>query len=215
MELLEYLSEYFLTESELLKAAALDQSELLDFQDRKMMPQASYTLKVEISGDSFFGECQSVDDLNYYSKGYVAWLASIKEPSTPDVAFSIFSGRYAAQVEKLLEICPDDLIPDLAKLIKDEWDHFLNGTYGLCTKTGLPEDIATKEVAIRLIDLLTDEQTKAELSDLEKALVGKAVKLLDAASALFAPHERDRSSRERYINQVRAKYEIVGSVVDW
>ncbi|MCG7552244.1 DUF6058 family natural product biosynthesis protein [Pseudoalteromonas sp. Of11M-6] len=32
------------------------------------------------------------------------------------------------------------------------------------------------------------------------------VDLLDEASALFAPHERERSSRKRLIDDVRAKF---------
>lgn len=89
--------------------------------------------------------------------------------------------------------------------IKETWGHFIQGTYGLCTKSGLPEDIAVKAVAIFEINRLTesDELSQAALTALEKA-----VNLLDESSALFAPHERLRSSRHRLVNEIRRRFKL-------
>ncbi|MCJ8295556.1 MAG: DUF6058 family natural product biosynthesis protein, partial [Colwellia sp.] len=89
--------------------------------------------------------------------------------------------------------------------INEEWYLFLSGIYGLCTKTGLPEDIAAKEFSILEINELS------ELDDLTDQQINKltvAVNLLDSASSLFAPHERLRSSRHRLVNEVRRKYQL-------
>lgn len=84
-------------------------------------------------------------------------------------------------------------------------DTFLNGIYGLCTKSGLPEDIAAKEFAIIEINELSifDALNKEQLVKLTNA-----VNLLDKVSSLFAPHERLKSSRERLINETRFKYKL-------
>ncbi len=86
---------------------------------------------------------------------------------------------------------------ELNQHIKEEWSHFINGVYGLYTKSGLPEDIAAKELS-ELNELTSDEMTKLTL----------AVNLLDKASSLFAPHERLRSSRHRLVNETRRKYRL-------
>jgi len=105
----------------------------------------------------------------------------------------------------LLYVCNNfKLVSEIDASIKEAWGHFIQGTYGLCTKSGLPEDIAEKAVAIFEINRLTesDELSQAALTALEKA-----VNLLDKSSALFAPHERLRSSRHRLVNELEGVYE--------
>jgi len=92
--------------------------------------------------------------------------------------------------------------------IKEEWQHFLNGIYGLCTKSGLPEDIAAKELAILQINALIE---KDNLDKAQRDKLTKAVNLLDAASSLFAPHERLKSSRHRLIDEVRHQYQLTST----
>lgn len=107
-------------------------------------------------------------------------------------------------VPPALSLTTDDPKPGagLDAHLEDEWGHLLAGTYGLCTRSGLPEDIAAKELAICVIKELTGDANAAP--DLER--LRQAVDLLDRASAPFAPHERARSSRHRYIDLVRQGY---------
>ncbi len=92
----------------------------------------------------------------------------------------------------------------LEQHIKEEWQHFLEGTYGLCTKSGLPEDIAAKEIAIYQInEILEQDENKRDIETLTKA-----VDLLDNASSLFSPHERLRSSRHRLVDEVRRQHKL-------
>jgi hypothetical protein len=89
--------------------------------------------------------------------------------------------------------------------LKQEWSYFIDGTYGLCTRSGLPEDIAAKEFSILEISELL------ELSELDQEQLSKltlAVNLLDSSSSMYAPHERLQSSRHRLVNEVRRKYKL-------
>ncbi len=71
------------------------------------------------------------------------------------------------------------------------------GTYGVCTCSGLPEDITGKELAIVIIKEVLSEGEDGQLDGPQRQRLTDTVNLLDAASSDFARHERDRSSRRR------------------
>ena len=126
--------------------------------------------------------------------------------------FKLFYLRYCSEEKRLKSlgyVCNGfKLVSELDAYIKEAWDHFIQGTYGLCTKSGLPEDIAAKAVAIFDINRLSESGnlSQAALTSLEKA-----VNLLDESSALFAPHERLRSSKHRLVNEIRRRFGLEGS----
>ena len=115
----------------------------------------------------------------------------------------MFARRYRAALAAL-PLTTDDprLGAGLEAHFGDEWGHFLAGTYGLCTRSGLPEDIAAKELAVCVIRELTADDRATP----DRERLRQAVDLLDRASTPFAPHERARSSRHRYVGAVRMKY---------
>lgn len=209
MALITYLSRHFLTKNELLSLSKVSEQELVDYQNQTLMPQPSYRLSLSLESDSYFGQYSGAQEIHYYAKGYPSWLSVVALLQSKDSIFSLFKDRYIRSIQKLKAkgIGTNELNnkTDLDNHINNEWEHFLSGTYGLCTKTGLSEDIAAKELAIRQIETL------CQLAYLDKEQTAKltvAVNLLDEVSALFAPHERSRSSRERLINQVRRQYAI-------
>lgn len=63
--------------------------------------------------------------------------------------------------------------------------------------SGLPEDIAAKELAIALI---READGRARLR--------RCVDLLDSVSSPFAPHEVARSSRHRYVDEMRRVHRL-------
>jgi hypothetical protein len=115
----------------------------------------------------------------------------------------VFARRYRAALSALpLRTNDPKLNAGIETHLRDEWGHFLSGTYGLCTRSGLPEDIAAKELAICVIKELTAQEN----ADPDRARLAAAVDLLDRASSPFAPHERARSSRHRYVDLMRQRY---------
>jgi hypothetical protein len=71
--------------------------------------------------------------------------------------------------------------------------------------SGLPEEIAAKEVAIAAIRELDADRNRSQ-TEADRARLRNAVDLLDRASSPFAPHEVARSSRRRYVDDMRAAY---------
>lgn len=193
MELIHYLNEHFLTRAQLLARCAIEPDQLQQWQARRMMPRASYRLRLDILCDSFFGEHREQVAPEFYAKGCVAWAEVLRPLDGEPDAFAVFARRYRARLGQLAATelgCPDQLATD--GHLAAEWTAFLDGTYGLCTVSGLPEDIAAKELAIALI-------RKAD----GRAPLRRCVDLLDAVSSPFAPHEVARSSRHRYVDEMR------------
>ncbi len=209
MELLKYLNDNFLTKQALLEISKVTQLALVEYQNAQLMPQPSYQLNIDASCTSFFGEHNENQKIEYYAKGYTSWLGIVQSLKTQDKIYSVFSSCYINTIDSLKakghSTTNSKLNSELRFHIEDEWKHFLNGTYGLCTKSGLPEDIAAKEFAIIEINELI---IKDKLTDNELIKLTDAVNLLDEASAQFAPHERLKSSRYRYIDEVRRQYKL-------
>ncbi|WDE00976.1 DUF6058 family natural product biosynthesis protein [Thalassomonas actiniarum] len=221
--LTEYLNDHFYTRSQLLTLAKLDESSFARLLDKKIMPGASYRMKTTLALDSFFGEHRQEEERQYYARGYLSWLQYLGELEAEKadgqdikaIVFADFCSRYQAKLTALaaqgfhLPIMADKARLDA--LLLSEWQHFLNGTYGLCTRSGLPEDIAAKELAIVMIKAIVGEGLELDVAALapgQSKQLTKAVDLLDQASSAFAPHEVKRSSRELYINRVRLKYKL-------
>ncbi|ATD01511.1 DUF6058 family natural product biosynthesis protein [Pseudoalteromonas spongiae] len=209
MELINYLNEHFYTKQQLLELSKIPESVFEQWQSNGLMPKCSYKLALNVESDSFFGIHAEAHTVEYYAKGYTAWLGNLQSISDERSAYDLFSRRYQNAIAELKAqgfASQNSKVNDgLSQHIESEWQHFQNGIYGLCTQSGLPEDIAAKEFAIVIINELTEQEnlTNAQLTQLDQA-----VNLLDGASALFAPHERNNSSRHRLVDKVRRKYQL-------
>jgi hypothetical protein len=208
MNLIDYLQQHFLTREQLLARTCVTGTRLDELQQRGMMPRPSYRLQVNLACDSFFGQHEERHAIDWYAQGYVAWAGLLDALHAPYQAYQMFAERYR---RRLAQLAVDKLLPDAHALAGDahiaaEWSHFLDGTYGLCTRAGLPEEIAAKEAAIGLIRELTARAAEQGLGEAARARLAAAVELLDRASAPFAPHEVARSSRRRWVDEVRAAW---------
>ena len=209
MDLFLYLRKYFYTQEELLVLSKVNLNNFQELEAIGVMPSCSYNLDIKILSNSFFGEHTDTSTVKYYAKGNLAWLGMLSSLSKPSDAFSIFNKRYQFEINRLMELgyYSDDpkVTSGLNQHVSEEWKYFLDGTYGLCTKSGLPEDIAAKELAILIINnyLNMEKLAKADLANLTRA-----VDLLDKVSSLFAPHERLKSSRHRLVTEVRRQFKL-------
>ena len=208
MTILDYLDQHLIPRAELLRAAALDDAQLARMQALGAVPMPSYRLALEMSCESFFGSHQEHAEREYYASGCAAWIATVSATQEPPQR--IFERRYRARLAALhaegFATGHQKCNEELAAHLRDEWKYFLDGTYGVCTKTGAPEDIAAKDLAVTIIKALTENQPKRVLTVEDSVALLRAVDLLDASSAPFAPHEVAHSSRRRLIDDVRAAY---------
>lgn len=211
MDLINYLNGAFLTQDQLLAAAGIDGGQLAELKRGGAMPQPSYRLRLELACDSFFGAHSEQLSADYYAKGTPSWIGVLQTVGSAEAAYEVFARRYRTRLAQLAAAGVASRAPKLNEgldaHLRDEWQHFLNGTYGLCTTSGLPEEIAAKEIAIAVIKEITEGREQA-LTDAEHQRLTQAVDLLDLASAPFAPHELARSSRQRLVNEMRKTWRL-------
>jgi hypothetical protein len=196
MHLTTYLNRHF------LEASSIDGVLLAGLQQRGMAPAPAYRLRIAIECDSFFGAHSESCDAHYYASGTPAWLADVAGLPDGAAAYALFAQRYRDRVAALGAAARSE------EYLIEEWRHFLEGTYGLCSRDGLPETIADKEVAAANIKGLLDKGGEQVLTADELLYLRHWVNVLDRASAPFAPHEVARSSRRRLIDEVRAAYRL-------
>lgn len=207
MELLDYLNQHFLTRDQLLQAAGLGGAQLDAWTDALAMPRPSYRVRLALDCDSFFGAHAERATLDYYARGSVAWIGALEAAEC--APYALFARRYRDALTALpLRSRDPRLGAGLEAHLEQEWRHFLDGTYGLCTRSGLPEDIAAKELAICVIREITEQEQAPDLAQLRTA-----VDMLDRAASPLAPHERARSSRRRWVDEVRARYGLDANTV--
>jgi hypothetical protein len=205
MDLLSYLNQHFYTKTQLLEKSQISAVDFNQYQQKAMMPSASYLLSIKC--DSFFGEHNEAQASEFFPKAYVSWLTDLTAMPDAQTAFEVFSSGYKSQLQKLndfgLYSVDDKFNKNLNNHIKQEWQHFLKGTYGVCTQSGLVEDIATKELSTSNINELISNK---ELSGQKRKQLQISIDLLDSATSLFAPHERQNSSRVKLIEYVKNSY---------
>ncbi|GAB3035090.1 DUF6058 family natural product biosynthesis protein [Bowmanella dokdonensis] len=203
MSLLEYLQRRYLTEEQLLAGAGCSQDQLRQWQKRGMAPQASYRLDLSLVCHSVLVEHRETQQLLFHARYTLSWLRLLTKVADAEQAFGIFAQIYENQLgqrrKQGFNTSSRCFNQQLCGHISQEWRHFLQGTYGLCTQTGRVEEIVDKELAIAIIEELTAGQPDAALQATVSGILERAYALLDKACAPFPSHEYPGSSRERYL----------------
>ncbi|WP_444958940.1 DUF6058 family natural product biosynthesis protein [Microbulbifer sp. ZKSA002] len=213
MELLNYLDKHFLTKEQLIQATQISELQLQRYQDEGVMPKPSYKLNIQWDCESFFGAHSEKQAVEYFAKGYTSWIDVIEAKQDFNSIYQCFGDRYMDKIAQLRNLGYESSNPkfssEISQYIEEEWQHFIEGTYGLCTRSGLPEDIAAKELASTEINALLAQDN---LNQKQIHRLNRFVDLLDETGAYFAPHERSISSRQKLIDTPRRKYNLDCSV---
>lgn len=125
MDLLNYLNQHFYTKTQLLEKSQISAADLNLYQQKSMMPAASYLLNIKC--DSFFGGHTQASE--FFPKAYVSWLTELTTMPDAQTAFEAFSARYKAQLQKLNDFglfsVDDKFNKNVNNHIKQEWQHFV------------------------------------------------------------------------------------------
>jgi len=220
MASIDYITENFLTLEKLATLSKVPVEQLREMMAANCLPGPAYEVTGHYTVRSIFGEHQETVCRAYYPKSHVVKAQAIaansdgysKQNAALRQAFyrdykKILVTKKAVDfgLEHLFDEAGQVKGDAADKLLASEWQHYLDGTYGLCTRGASVEEIAMKETMIAkiiyLTDLLDQEKSQSLVDDLRCA-----VDALDAVSAPFGPHEVASSSRGRYIDAVREKY---------
>ncbi|VUS90870.1 DUF6058 family natural product biosynthesis protein [Klebsiella spallanzanii] len=207
----KYLKEFFVSEDKFVEEGGITAETLSIWQASRIFPMPSYVTETESVINSFFGTHRYVEMVKWYPNQLDAWTRLIRSFDFSKGSVEVyFKKRYMNKIIELKSIGIYDSIYDdcgsREVILQEVWQHFLDGTYGVCTKNCTPEQIATKDVATNVINKLTDRQKKITIAEKNKPKLAIALNLLDSVTSFFAPHERNQCSRTQCIDTVRKKY---------
>ncbi len=213
--LLDYLYKNFVTETEFCHQAKICKQQLIDLQKAKLIPLASYKLEVNLDCQSFTGKFKQTANYHFYHPNYINWyqLTLLHHITNKQSAMAMFQTAYETAQQDF--ICSDsgtqiiqiyDSKQWALNSIEETWQHFTNGTYGLCTVSGLPNHIFLKHIHGEFIKYIISKNSPHEISTGDAKLLNSSVNILDEVTAPFADHERKTTSRQLNIINVRKQY---------
>ncbi len=228
--ILNYLLNHYCSLDQLVESSPCNAEEIDAWINAGCLPDHSYCIDTTGAIHSFFGAFSAPDiaisavapECRYFNPSHVEKLQALCT-ATKDLEqlsgllMQTFFDNYTDTLSKLKagQFGMHDYIdaqgrtqPAITELLNSEWQYYLQGVYGLCTRTTSTPEIAIKEASIRKINFLTNDLNKTILDSIDKQELRSAVADLDRVSAAFAPHEYPRSSRYKYIDQVRELYSL-------
>ncbi|GHB20135.1 hypothetical protein GCM10007094_05110 [Pseudovibrio japonicus] len=191
-------------------------SDWLSLQERRLMPAASYQLSSRTLCSSFLGEHQVREQSHFHLKSHRRWFEDLQcfgltqEQAAKAFFLSRFRNAKTAFLDgelggRLHDLYPDVLAAFNGDLEERTWVHFLNGTYGICTRDGQPDTIFRKQAGVRFVEKMTEIPPHLFPAD-QLQLLQQTVDFLDGVVSEFAPHDVPQSSRQRCILDVREQY---------
>ncbi len=198
---------------DLLDLSPADWQSLLE---RRLMPAASYLFTNNARCVSFISQYQEQELYRSHLKSHRHWFENLQcfgltqEQAAKAFFLSRFRDAKGAFLEgelgeRLHTQHPDVLNSFDGDLEERTWEHFLGGTYGICTRDGQPDTIFQKQVGVRFIEKMTETEPHLFSAD-QLELLRQTVDFLDGVASEFAPHEVAQSSRQRCIINVREQY---------
>ncbi|MEZ5308299.1 MAG: DUF6058 family natural product biosynthesis protein [Pyrinomonadaceae bacterium] len=196
-ENLEYLERNFLTAESVAAETEITVEELNRLIEEGRVPGASYAVKNELKITSPLGDAYDVcSETRYFPKPFPVLVSRV-------LAGDFDTESLFAELENNLDRHPDKSFAyenaegdsEKTKAALDaEIAAFLKGIYGICTLNQTPEEIIEKEIAVKKLIAWKDN---GEAGDDD--LIAR-VGAYDRVSALFAPYQRETSSRGKYVD---------------
>ncbi|NOX67898.1 MAG: antibiotic biosynthesis monooxygenase [Gammaproteobacteria bacterium] len=208
---IRYIASNFLTLATLAERCCCNADTIFTWISQECLPGPSYTVLTSHEVHSFFGARSTEPErLQYFPCSHIALVTRLQHLQTDlepvgihDLLQSEFIAAYSSSIKEQ-SAWRHGLFDarELPNLAEQEWRHWLNGTYGLCTKRSTAADIAIKEACVRELEHLVGDTVETSLNDQQLQRVSQAVAKLDNVSAEFAPDEYNDSSRRRWIDDV-------------
>lgn len=220
MTSLEYILTNFVSLPQLAALSGQTEDTINEFIAARCLPGPAYRLEGQVALSSVFGDHSEAWKASFFPRSHVEKVRSIARQEAPleAVASSLEAAFKAEYGALLIELQAREYgMADVFKtdgtvggraaesLLNSEWNHYLDGTYGLCTRSASVREIAMKEIMIARIKHLS-AQLEQKPVDTLRADLAQAVDMLDSVSAPFAPHEVSRSSRQSYITDIKHRF---------
>jgi|GEM_PF-4753254 len=208
-----YLTHNFITLGDLEKGSGLSSQQIWEFIDQRCAPYPSYRIRRHeevYSNLSRKSELIHTTTEDYFSPSTMDWLREInhEEPS-PQLSEQLYQ-NFKLKYEHAYIVRTGTAIHSETK-IKEEWEHFLDGIYGICIKGSVTADsIVRKARAVEKVAALTDNGTAPTIRNSKRQELIAALREFDTIVSPFAPHDWPTSSRKRLFDDLIPRYNLYG-----
>lgn len=210
---LKYIQENFIESRDLCQMVGIIREDLDALIEKELIPNASYTIDLAIRIASPLGDESVVTEVKkYFPKCIIEVIRKNKTAeNSKDVKALLkaeFEEAFLNNADKEFaydNVLNEDGSVDMQKLdlvFEQEWQYHLQGIYGICTLNATGEEIAKKEIAVKkLMDFNQKHQGKV-LTDSDKETLKVLNSEFNQVSNLFAPYQRAKSSRGKYLDRI-------------
>jgi hypothetical protein len=228
-ELQRYVVQHFVSRSEFVRAAAIDDQFLQSLVDADAVPSAIYKIWAKGTIWSPIGgwvgpKISDPPSSEWYSPAALWWTrraAALHSAGMTDIGAIAaqfrdnFTTEFRTTVNSnpkarvgYVELFENGQINDdrCRTLALSEWGDWINGGYGVCLRRFDAAHLVAKTSESARIRQLTDAGTKSSLSLAERIDLLDALERLDAVMLPFAPHERPHGTPGKWIDATMQKY---------
>lgn len=216
---LDYIRKNYLTLEQLSQRTALTSASILKHIEENVIPAASYTIAESVEISSPLGDSTAhKTSTDYYAASTVQLLLS--HTASSDLA--IVKSTFKAQFRNHLLLQPDrnyaygNIFNDAGVLVEEEfekafeaeWEAYTMGIYGICTLNATEVEIVKKEIAVKKLIDFNNKFGGQTLSEQQKEELKKLTEEFDSVANLFAPYQRENSSRGKYLDKILIENEL-------
>ncbi|UII76229.1 DUF6058 family natural product biosynthesis protein [Flagellimonas sp. HMM57] len=213
---IRYITENYIDSEELCEITKISESKLSELIAKGLMPNFSYQIQSRYTITSPLGDKEAIiTTKRYFPKNIISIIEenlnlengnSFKEKVKKEFieTFINHTDNPFAYENIILNNGKIDF-EKLEKAFEIEWEHYLNGIYGICTLNATGAEIAKKEIAVKKIISFIEENSEIELSDEKKKKLIELNSQYNEVSNLFSPYQRENSSRGKYLDKMLNK----------
>ncbi|PCI32100.1 MAG: hypothetical protein COB60_10070 [Flavobacteriaceae bacterium] len=210
---LKYIQENFIESHDLCIRTAISTQKLTELIQSKSIPAASYKITSTHSISSPLGDETTItEEKQYFPKNNIQLIKNaVNKQETPESLKEKLKNEF---INTLVNhphktVAYDGITTkkgaiDMQKLnliFEEEWQHYCNGIYGICTLNATGSEIAKKEIAVKkLIEFQKNTNSNQSKSEIESTLISLNNQFNEIANK-FAPYQRASSSRGKYLDK--------------
>ncbi len=210
---IKYITENYIELKELSVITGVSVEKLNTLIEQNLIPNYSYKIQTESLITSPLNDQKLVSEIKKYFPKSIINLIKCNVASNNA---KVFKQKVKTAFVKTFSINKDRKFAygnildqkgvikaeKLESVFESEWKHYLNGIYGICTLNASGSEIAKKEIIVKKIIDFIEQNKHSELNEKKKNLLLELNAEYNEVSNLFAPYQRESSSRGKYLDKL-------------
>nr|WP_315243420.1 DUF6058 family natural product biosynthesis protein [uncultured Flavobacterium sp.] len=214
---IKYIEENYLEFEEVLKLTNFSPDKLNQLIADKIIPGPSYVIDSEVRISSSLNDSHKIiSSKKYFAKNILELIKDSSEKSYENLKED-FKQNLLSILKKhnhrkfaygnVFDENDEINLEKTNELLEEEWEYFCKGVYGICTLRNNENAIIEKEIIIkRILDFIANKDLLA-ITEHENYLKELNVEL-NKSTSLFAPYQRETSSRGKYLDKLLEEYTL-------